>query len=215
MSNFLNELNNNAKTKREYLVYQEQTEKERQREHEREVEQKHHEEKAYFEDVMRSFCQKIKNTCVEAVKEACFVNFNNKRYILCEIAFIQAHRYEGGEWGIGDSDSFYLHFRCYMMERNSIIKSKRVYNVKSINIPVDASKVGCERGEGGLYWHLPEHVRSVISEQTKENIDGYVEKKDLPVKVFELNYPGYLDGPQLGYRCFDRSVSTHSFAIEF
>ena len=216
MSDFLNSLNKNAKTESEYAnkINQENNIKKMKEEEQK----KQHENylKNNFDITLKQFIVEIKELCIEAVSEACYITYNDKRYILCIIALMQSYNYD--TWD-GDHFGCWLQFNCYKLEKNHIIESKREYKKKEITKGFNYIEVindnaplalGCRRIENTKRFSAPDYINLAAS--VKCCLDGYTDIQTLPNRIITANTP---PGKKQSSLHFTRPIIEHWFLIEF
>lgn len=207
MSDFLENLNKNARTENEVAIEQKQAadrremlEKEKNHQHQKQLEKN-------FDYNMKEFLKEIKESCIEAVRDARYITYNGTRYLCCSIALMYSYKYY-------DGDGYYdvwLQFNCFKLEKNHIIPSKRKYTATHISktISSDPSELNCERGLGKRYL-APEYVN--LASDVQNNLDGYTDIHVLPKKIATANFPQR--EIQRGIE-FTEPLTKHDFLIKF
>ena len=115
MSSFLDELKQSAMTEKEIsqkdavIKQQEEIRKERLQV----------QYKKDFEDFLLRCLPKIKQSCLDAVKSANYITYNDKRYLICTLQLKQSHSYDY------DSSDDYFYIELGQFTRNYTQTTKR------------------------------------------------------------------------------------------
>ena len=134
MSDFLNELRSNAQTEKEYERQRAKEEQDSQKRYEEEKRQKELKKElklaAEFEKFMERFFKEVKETCIDAVKQGCYVEYNGKRYLLCSVALMYSYE--------NDMDSgphkyrCWMEFECFKLNKSGFFSKKSFTDVGKI-----------------------------------------------------------------------------------
>ena len=213
MSNFLNNLNKNAKTEDEYAIQKNRDEILREKQREYRQQQEFNQLKTNFDNLMAEFFQDIQELCVEAVSEACYITYNGKRYLLCRIALME---YYGFDNDYDRVRNCWMQFNCYKLEKNHILESKRIRKGKQCcktfsyfnRSDVDPEILGCQ--STGTSYRQPSYMNLELDANTY--LDGYTKINTLPPKIINLNFP---PTPIQGGFKYTRPITEHRFLIEF
>lgn len=190
MSNFLDELNRNAKTDSE--IVQENLARNYQQKLDDEKLQKQ-KQKAFEEYLLRCLPE-IKQVCLSAVKNACYITYEHKRYLICTLQL--KHRFVYDPDFFGSKHDCWIEFSCYKLTKQHLLESKRRYLTESKRFGFDYIKntsklenIGCERipNGDGTHYSAPPFVD--LKRFAKENIEGYRDVSTIPQKILDINYP--------------------------
>ena len=211
MSDFLENLNKNAKTEDEVAIEQKQAADRRKMMEEKEYQQLRNN----FDTTMKQFLEEIKELCIKAVSDACYITYNGTRYLVCSIALMWSKTDSRHYEGCYDYD-VWLQFNCYKLEKNHIISSKRIHTTKEIRKKFTylkssnmLSELNCQRSFRNKY-HAPEYVN--LASDVQNNLDGYTDIHVLPTKIVTANFPP--EKPQGKFE-FTKPLAKHDFLIKF
>lgn len=129
MSSFLDELKQSAMTEKEIsqkdavIKQQEEIRKERLQV----------QYKKDFEDFLLRCLPKIKQSCLDAVKSANYITYNDKRYLICTLQLKQSHSYDYDS----SDDYFYIEFSCNKLKKTHLFESKKEYYISSERFDFD------------------------------------------------------------------------------
>ena len=192
MSSFLDELKQSAMTEKEIsqkdavIKQQEEIRKERLQV----------QYKKDFEDFLLRCLPQIKQSCLDAVKSANYIAYNDKRYLICTLQLKQSHSYDYDS----SDDYFYIEFSCNKLKKTHLFESKKEYYISSERFDFDYiikntkqydndkfKEVGFERIGRSNYYKAPEYVD--LPNFAKKHIEGYTDISVIPKKKLDINFP--------------------------
>ena len=195
MSDFLNQLSKVAKTKEE--LKQQELESQKLAANNYRIEKM--KQISYIENSFdASFIQSIKDACLDAASNNCYICFNNKRYLPCSI------RVECKCSSYDDYIKIYLRFSCTKLLKNHIISSKRIF----LEYPCSKTIVDSDYRDQYYYW-IRMCSREINLSKKIQNLDGYVDIKTLPKVITEKHIKPFFN------TMFDHVDYEFYFLIEF
>ena len=201
MSDFLNQLSKVAKTKEE--LKQQELESQKQAENFHRIEKM--KQISYIENSFdASFIQSIKDACLDAASNNCYICFNNKRYLLCSISVECTGKHSYDDYNYDDYIKVYLRFSCTKLLKNHIISSKR----KFLEYACYKTIVDTDYLDHLYYWNIM-CSREVNLSKKIQNLDGYVDIKTLPKEITEKHIKPFFNTK------FDQIEYVFYFLIEF
>ncbi|MBR5304026.1 MAG: hypothetical protein IKU37_04285 [Candidatus Gastranaerophilales bacterium] len=210
MSDFLNALNKNSKTEKELRAQIEQELANIKETKRKAAIESKLEDKKFLDEFMPDFINEIKNTCVDAVSQACFFKFNNKKYLLCEISLVHEVVPDDPLDPGCLLNKYYMKFFCCKLKKKSIFKDKREHQIVSTRSLFFNQKL-CKHITHASTYGKQEHLD--LSSYIKNNIDGYTDINFLPKRVVQLNTKSTPNGRP--YEKKDDILAQFRFAIEF
>lgn len=209
MSDFLNALTKNSKTEKELRAQITQELANQKKELEKNAIESKLEDKKFLDEFMPSFINDIKKTCIDAVSQACFLKFNNKKYLLCELSLVHENIPDNPLDPGYFLNKYYMRFSCCKLKKKSIFKDKRKYEIISTRSPFFNQNL-CKHISTrpiGKQEHLD------LSSYIKNNIDGYTNISHLPKWFVRLNTKTTTSSRP--YEEKDDILAQFHFAIEF
>lgn len=208
MQNFLDELNRNAKTESEIV----QENILRKQQEALNTERINVQKQKAFEEFLLRCLPEIKEVCLSAVKKSCYITYDHKRYIVCELSLKHHFKYDP-DFSAGHHECW-IDFSCYKLTKSHILESKKQYKHFSKELYFDCSKLQ-EFGLESMSWPSTHYSAPTFVDLkcfAKENIEGYKDVSVIPKKIVYINYPPNND--TYGYS-FTETLREVRFLIEF